>query len=234
VFVGPKGMKVSDALWKSLGLFSVGWKSFVTIALVASLVSGFAEFLSEAELGSWASVFAALIDVAVFALAAGATVGVAGQLLKGCRPCLSRASAFSAENFRRTLTVAALITFLALAGFVVLIVPGFIFGAGTFVAVPVLLLERSSARVALKRSWALTRGRKWQVFGLSFVICALAVIPELLFTLLLGAASVAAAEGILRGVVAMAEELVDAVGLVLAICIQVVVYIQLRFAKEGS
>ena len=55
-------------------------------------------------------------------------------------------------------------------GFVLLIVPGIILLLMWSVAVPTLVIERVGVFEALRRSYELTRGAKWRIFGLAIII----------------------------------------------------------------
>ena len=55
-------------------------------------------------------------------------------------------------------------------GFVLLIVPAFIFYAMFFVALPVCVVEGLGPIGSMQRSAALTKGNRWKIFGLAFVL----------------------------------------------------------------
>jgi hypothetical protein len=68
-------------------------------------------------------------------------------------------------------------------GLILLIVPGIILGLTWSVALPVLVLEDRGVFDSFGRSAALTRGKRWSIFLLYFLIVLITVIVELvLFT----------------------------------------------------
>ena len=64
------------------------------------------------------------------------------------------------------LIVAVLVTICILAGFVALIIPGFIVMTMLWVAIPVAVVERPGLMPSLKRSADLTSGYRWPIFGI--------------------------------------------------------------------
>ncbi len=62
--------------------------------------------------------------------------------------------------------LALLETVLTILGFILLVVPGLILAVGYSVSMNILVVERLSAVESLKRSWRLTQGKRWRIFGL--------------------------------------------------------------------
>ena len=73
-----------------------------------------------------------------------------------------------------------------IAGLVLLVVPGLVFMAALFVALPAAAMERVGPFRALSRSWHLTRGWRWQVFGLLAVMFVIWMVAEVLVCLATG------------------------------------------------
>jgi len=108
---------------------------------------------------------------------------------------------------------------------------------GVILAFPVLVLEPgTTASGALSRSWALTRGSRWRIFGMLVTIFLLLYIPIVALTALAALVLPDAAPGL-----AMTGGIV---GLVLAgvlqlflyplfYCVLTVSYYDLRVRKEG-
>ena len=68
---------------------------------------------------------------------------------------------------------------MALLGFVVFVVPGIMALVAFFVAVEVAAVERQKVGATLRRSLALTRGHRWPIFGLLWVLFAPWIIVEI-------------------------------------------------------
>ena len=105
-----------------------------------------------------------------------------------------------------------------------------------WVAIPVAVIERPGAIASLQRSAELTRGRRWQVFGL--IICFfLALIGALLlFAVLLLAVLFlvpGANQTLLDQASALATWLLSALFMAVQAVLTAVSYYYLRVAKEG-
>ena len=78
-----------------------------------------------------------------------------------------------AKAFARLLPILGLslcTTIATLAGFLLVLVPGFVVLAILFVALPACLVERRGPIASMVRSADLTRGHRWQLFGLAVVM----------------------------------------------------------------
>jgi hypothetical protein len=71
-------------------------------------------------------------------------------------------------------------------GLVLLIVPGVILGLAWSVAFPALVLEDRGVRSSFGRSVALTRGKRWSIFVLYFMVTIVTLIVELVLFALFG------------------------------------------------
>lgn len=98
--------------------------------------------------------------------ATGALTYGSYQYLRGQAVSASSCLRYAAQNFGRLIGLAFLTGILISLGLVLLIVPGIILATMFAVAVPALLAERLSVSDSIKRSAALTKGYRWQVFGL--------------------------------------------------------------------
>ena len=129
------------------------------------------------------------------------------------------------------LGVAFLSAFAITLGTGLLVVPGFIVMTILWVAIPVAVVERPGISKALRRSAELTKGYRWQVFGIIAILMSIDVAILLIVDLpdeldLPLPSSMGAWKPVLSGVL---EALVAALAAVMA----TVVYHDLRVAKEG-
>lgn len=77
------------------------------------------------------------------------------------------------QGLRRTfpvLGVALLLMIAVLAGFVALIIPGFIVMTILWIAIPVAVVEKPGVINSLKRSAQLTKGYRWPIFGIILLL----------------------------------------------------------------
>jgi hypothetical protein len=124
-------------------------------------------------------------------------------------------------------------------GFLLLLIPGVILAVGLALAIPAVVLEPgTSASGALSRSWELTRGARWRIFGLGITLLVLLYVPVVaitgLFALLIpqsggmfGAASLGMVMAIAVG------GLVQMFIYPLFYCVLTIAYYDLRVRREG-
>jgi hypothetical protein len=124
--------------------------------------------------------------------------------------------------------LALLVSLGVLAASALLIVPGVVLAVYWFVAVPALVVERTSAISALRRSVELTRGHRWPVFGVLMVVFLLIVAHIALALELAGSWDEPPPDWT---IVAMA--LVRAVSSMIGTVIVCATYFELRQIKEG-
>jgi hypothetical protein len=79
--------------------------------------------------------------------------------------------------------VAVLYNLLVSLGFLLLIVPGFVFLTWWALVVPVVVLERTGIGESFTRSKMLVRGRGWTVFGTLFMAGVLVFVPVIVIVL---------------------------------------------------
>jgi uncharacterized membrane protein len=149
-----------------------------------------------------------------------------------------------AEAVRRGLTrfwpIIGLAILVALGvgiGFILLIVPGVILAIRWSVALPACVVENLGPLASMKRSAELTKGNRWKLFGvflLVLVIIILASIVVGLFVgLIVGASALAAGEIFAVVVAALVGLVIAAVYTAYLNIVLVMVYHDLRVAKEG-
>jgi hypothetical protein len=106
---------------------------------------------------------------------------------------------------------------------ILFLVPGMIVACMLYVAVPACVIEKLGAVASLNRSAALTKGYRWQIFGLLALVTIIGIIAQVILTQVGG--------GTLWG------KLLDFCWLVVATSfgavLAAVVYHDLRVAKEG-
>ena len=113
-------------------------------------------------------------------------------------------------------------------GFLLFVVPGLFFTVVFAVIMPVYVVERPGIRGCFERSWALTQGNRWQIFGVLMAFFAIAVV----FALLVNALS-AAFVFIPGAAVIIADYLAPAVSGALMAILSSVLYYELRLAQGG-
>lgn len=120
-------------------------------------------------------------------------------------------------------------------GFVLLIVPGVMVICATVVAVPALIEERCGIYESVERSRALTRGTRWQVFGLVAICWILAAVIQgmagLVRTALAGVAEPVMSDPAIAGI---AEAVSASLSTMIVAVVTAALYVELREVKEGA
>jgi Membrane domain of glycerophosphoryl diester phosphodiesterase len=174
-------------------------------------------------------------------------VGLAAQLASAaCLKSVSGAYLGGDASWRESLQfawkrlgslvwIAVLIYILSVLALVLLVLPGIYLWTAWIVAMPVLLLEGTRGRAALKRSRTLVKGRWWSTFGTYLLASILVGIATAVFSAIVLAISrtssgdvdsrllVAAAAGIVSGILTTP----------FLAAIVAVIYFDLRVRKEG-
>jgi hypothetical protein len=169
------------------------------------------------------ALLAILIELVLRQVAIGAISYGVFQEMRGQRAdladCLRRAGALVLVVVG-VAVVAAIATILATC---LLIVPGLIVATMLWVAVPVAVVERPGVMQSLSRSAALTKGSRWQVFGIALLIGIGAFAASYVVERIFGVGSLGSfISWIVAAVISAFAASVTAVG-----------YTTLRFAKEG-
>src|SRR5262249_15269663 len=127
------------------------------------------------EFNPWA--FLAIpVGIVCNTIATGAiTYGVVQDLRDGS-VSIGEAIAVAARRFLPMFGVALAVGILVFLGVILLLVPGIIVGCMYFVAAPVCIVERAGVGASLSRSRFLTKGHRWQIFGVYALVLILAFI----------------------------------------------------------
>jgi uncharacterized membrane protein len=166
---------VGSVLSPTLNLFT---KNFVLIASVILVIVAPVEMLSAATIGNETSfipiVFVVLTGMFCKALAAPALIYSLVVLMDtGKAPALGEAYRWSMSRIV-PLILCSIVGMLAVfAATLLLIIPGIILGLAFIIAYPVVVLEGGSPIAVLRRSYNLTNGYKWRIFGALIVISML-------------------------------------------------------------
>jgi hypothetical protein len=119
------------------------------------------------------------------------------------------------------------------AGFMALIIPGIIIYTGLSLSSQILIIERSNAVEAMKRSWELSRGNRLQIFGFLFVMYMVGVVADyILNSIFFSGISLANMQGSFM-TYSIASTVLSSLITPLTVCILILIYFNLRIKKEG-
>ena len=149
---------------------------------------------------------------------------------------MSIGSAFEAgiKLFLPLLGVGILVGLGTMLGFVLLIVPGIILAVMWSVATAVVAVENRSVTESLERSRQLTKGYRWQIFGLAVVL----TLVSLIINMLVGGIGAATGGGFMTGSISLGVNMAttalsNILGSVLGAAGVAALYYELRSVKEG-
>jgi hypothetical protein len=236
-------LTVGEILDTSFSLYRRHFSALATVALVCTGIPLVLRMFLEASGGFLVNltlgVLYALSLVVLNLVATAATVFVVSESYLG-RPLSAWEALRRATPYMGRILVCSLLMAIAVGlGFMLLLIPGVILAVGLALAIPAVVLEsRTSASGALSRSWELTRGARWRIFGLGITLLVLLYVPVVaitgLFALLLPESAGMFSGGSLGMVMAIAVGgLVQMFIYPLFYCVLTVTYYDLRVRKEG-
>jgi Membrane domain of glycerophosphoryl diester phosphodiesterase len=237
-------LSAGEILDTSFILYRRHFTALATVALVCTGVPLVLRLFVEASGGIWTNLSLGLLYglslVVLNLVATGATVFIVSESYLG-RPISAREALARAMPYIGRILVCSLLLALVVGlGLLLLLVPGIILAVGLALAIPAVVLEpRTSASAALSRSWELTRGSRWRIFGLGFTLLVLLYIPVVAVTGLLAVVLPQASGGSfgptsISTVAAMAiGGIVQMLIYPLFYCVLTVTYYDLRVRKEG-
>ena len=141
--------------------FAPAHKTATTSNLVVQPRSGVAGVFAGLIAIAIGAIISAILQAAVLRAAAQATVGDPVDVEASYRWALRR--------FPSVLLVSIMVAVVVTIGFALLVIPGIILLVLLAVSVPVVVVEDLKGTQALARSWNLTKGHFWHVFGVGLV-----------------------------------------------------------------
>jgi uncharacterized membrane protein len=226
--------RVGDVFGRSFELFARRFLPFFGLTVVAYLPSYALTFLvGNPEAGSGlVGLISFIATVVCGALASAAVTYGVVQELRGRRFTFSESLGIALRRAVPMIGVGLCVGLLVGLGAVLLIIPGLIALCVYYVAAQACVVERTGVIASLKRSAALTKGHRWQIFGIVLVLVVVNIGVALLLGVLVAVLFAAATPGFLTisGLVGgVWQAFVAAFGAVLG----GVLYFRLRSVKEG-
>jgi hypothetical protein len=233
------GFSVGNVLSKS---FSIWGKNFAAFTLMTAIVmvpvlavTVYMKVLPDEELTSnptlMLSLTAAVALGSMFLgpLASGCVTYGVLQQLRGRHASVGDCFRVGMSRALAVMGVAIVAGLLIMLGTMLFCVPGLIFSAGYFVAAPAAVVERLGVHGSLSRSWQLTDGYRWSVFGLQILIGIIAGVAAQAIEL-----PSAGSEGAVGAAFGIAAALVTVCVDSLKGVMGAVAYHDLRTEKEGA
>ncbi len=234
-----RALSVGEILDASFTQYRRHFGTLATIVLVCELLPlALGAYLFAAG-GSLTSVMLAIpyviAKVVLGAIAVGATVFVVSESYLGRMITASEAFHRVGPRVGAIIVGSLLFGITVAVGFLLFFVPGIVLGCGLVLAIPVIVLESGlEVSAAFSRSWALTHGHKWRMFGLLFTSLILLYLPAAALQGALNAVvPTAQGAGIMQWIPAVVGMVVQVFLTPLLYCVLTVAYYDLRVRKEG-
>jgi hypothetical protein len=132
--------------------------------------------------GVLASLVVAITSILMWTVLTGAVTRAAAGTFLGRDLEIGESYRYGFARFWSIVLIGVLSALAIVAGFILLIVPGFIVLTFLSCSIPALVIEDQRGRAALRRSWNLVRGFGWPVFGTIVVAGLLTGIVNSLLT----------------------------------------------------
>jgi len=117
-------------------------------------------------------------------------------------------------------------------GFILLIIPGIIFSFGLILSTQVLVIEKKGIFESMQRSWTLTKGKRFRIFGFLFIIGILSnILNQLSEIIMKTVISSIGLGGLWIG--SLVAFFVAALTSPLQACLVVLIYFNSRIEREG-
>jgi Uncharacterised protein family (UPF0259) len=224
--------RLADVFSKALTIFGRRFGPFVVLTVMAQVplyVVAFAMGTPTSGRASAASAVSTgvstLLNMVCSSIASGAIIYGVVQELRGRVFSIADSIQIAIRRFFPMVGVAICTGILTFLGAILLVVPGIIVACMLYVSMPACIAERAGVFDSMSRSAFLTKGHRWQVFGMFLLI--------LVGSLILGA--IAALVFAFTGDVGLriTSQAINAVVGAFYGVIVGVFYYQLRVAKEG-
>lgn len=224
-----RAMSVGEILDGAVALYRANFAALISIAIVCLgiptvlriYVAMSGDALSVLDfLGLLLWSFGSLVSSA-------ATLWVVSESYLGRRAAVGQALNYAFSRIGSLFVAGLAVGVVVIFGLILFIVPGVIAACGYAVVSHVVVLERTNADTALKRSWQLTKGFRGKVFGLGCVTFLILLLPAMAFGM---------ASSMLPGGEATGSVIGDFLSLVvtpLFTCAFTLLYYDLRVRKEA-
>jgi hypothetical protein len=231
---GARPWGVGSVIGSAGSIFFGHFVSFVGTALLIMLPSLL--FMLAVPLSPFQSLLDLILGQVAFVTLIYGTV----QALRGRKVAIGECLSQGLKRLGVALGVAILAAIGYFIGFILLVVPGIIVMLMWIVAVPVAVVERAGVTASFGRSRALTRDRRWRIFGTLFVagliivaiegVIGFIVIRSMGSSFIEGMKELATQPGT---AFAVAQWAFNALNLALYACLLASLYYYLRRDKEG-
>ncbi len=172
-------MDQGEILQSSINLYRAQSLDLIAPILVSSLVSELLRTLVGGPSISLTGMAATIVNVVLGAVAGGAIVRYASELLEGRVPTLKDAIYYVLPKLVSLVVAGIVIGLLMFIGAFLFIVPGILIAVIFFLTAPVIVIEQLGVIDAMKRSRSLAEGRWTRIFALLLLLVMISVFVAL-------------------------------------------------------
>jgi hypothetical protein len=165
--------RLADVFSKSFAIYSRRFVPFIILTIIASIPNYLLLFLigtPTADPTGLTRGGLALVDIATKSLASGALMYGVVQELRSRTFSLGDSLQIALRRLLPMLGIATCTTIVTALGAVLLIVPGLMLLCMYWLSTPVCVAEQAGVFTSMSRSSFLTKGYRWQVFGMILLI----------------------------------------------------------------
>jgi hypothetical protein len=235
-----ESITIGGLLSRAFSTFLGNFTAFFLIAALVTVIStgillalGFQELMyGTVDPASFDPAQLGLLFLVSILLYVGFYMVASGAITFGTIRFLNNDPATVAECLSRGLAVAVPLFFMGLIaafgvaiGLAFFLVPGIILMVMWYAAAPALVVERTGVVGSLSRSAELTKGARWKILGLIFIVYGISFVIGAILEVVTGLFGVLAS--------ALIGAIVEALFLAFGAVTAAVVYQELRVAKEG-
>jgi hypothetical protein len=223
--------RLADVFSKSVAIYSRRFSPFIILTMIASIPNflvllAIAPLTDDGDAVSYgANVGLAVADGATQLLSSGAVMFGVVQELRGRTFSAADSIRIVLRRLLPMLGLAICMIVTVLLGIAAVVVPGFILNCMFYVAMPVCVAEETGVFASMARSRRLTKGYRWQAFGVILLTLvgglALGLIADTVFAVI-GRTGTLIADAAARVIINSFTGVLDSV-----------FYYELRVAKEG-
>jgi hypothetical protein len=228
--LSQREFRVGGALDKAISVFFRNILPFSLLSFVAWLPAGYLTFASlglAPEQRAGVQGLAAIIGLLFQLVAMAAVLQATFQDLRGRQVNMGTSIMHGLKRFFPLIGGVLLIALGAGLGLVLLVIPGIMLIVRWYIFAPVCVVEKLGPLASMKRSAELTEGNRWKLFALIVIIGVIGAIASGLIVLALATTlspmAALGAQGIWRAVWSAFTNVLT-----------VVIYLDLRQAKEGA
>ena len=215
--------RIGRVFSRTLTLLSRNFPIYFAVAAVAALPSLFVE----TNEGSYSAPLLAVLAMLVLSpLSQAIMLHIAFQDMSGRRISLSEALRAALGRWLPLIGLSICVGVGVMCGLILLIVPGIVLMVMWYVANPACIVERLGVFASMGRSSELTKGHRWQIFGMWILI---AIASGVMSAVVKGVLGLSGSSGLVISGTLAWTALATAFGVVFTIA----TYHDLRVAKEG-